>query len=70
MKEIDQTKLAFLINDCFAGIEKSTVGDIYLRDASGEIKRTPEGCPYVNMPAMSVLTTVLQTAIIRGALDA
>ena len=58
-------KLACLINDTYDALERSKIGAPYLRDANGNVIKTPEGCPWCNMASMQVFTTALQAQIIK-----
>ena len=58
-------KLAFLVNDTFDAIERSKIGDIYLKDAEGKLLKTPEGCPISNAAAVQIFNACLQTQIVR-----
>lgn len=59
-------KLALLINDTWNAVERSSVGNIYLRRDDGTLITTSEGCPYSNQGAMQVFTIALQAQIMKA----
>ncbi len=65
---MNPTKLAFLINDVFDAVERSKVGNIYLKREDGSLITTPEGCPYANQAAIGVFQTLLQSTIMKEAI--
>ena len=62
---MNPAKLAILINDTFDAIERSKLGNIYLKKEDGTLHTTAEGCPYSNTAAMQVFTVILQSRIIH-----
>lgn len=62
---MNPTKLSLLINDTFDAVERSKVGNIYLRKEDGSLVTTSEGCPYSNQAAMQVFTVALQSQLMK-----
>ena len=66
---MNSTKLAIIINDTFDAVERSKVGNIYLRKEDGSLLTTTEGCPWCNQAAMGVFQSILHSVIIKEALN-
>ena len=62
------TKLTFLINDLFESVERSKLGNIYLKDKDGNVIMTSEGCPYSNIAAVQILSTLIQSKLMQDAI--
>ena len=58
-QEMNASQIAFIINDCLEGVERSKIGSVFVLDEQGAIKKDMHGNPYVNTLAVSTFMNVL-----------
>lgn len=66
---MNHVKLALLINDIFDSVERSKLGNIYLKDNEGNVIKTPEGCPYANIAAVTIMQSIIQAELIKEKIN-
>lgn len=67
-KNRSSQQIAFIINECLEGVEKSNIGSIYVKDHEGNIKRDSMGIPLCQMVNTQVFLTVLNHELLNGGL--
>lgn len=56
---MNTAQIALIINDCLDGVERSKVGEVFIKDENGNIRRDQFGSPICSIVAFNVFMTVL-----------
>lgn len=54
------SQVAYIINECIDGVEKSNVGGLFLKDMDGNIIKDGNGAPVCSILGYNTFITVLQ----------
>lgn len=52
-------EIAFIINDCLEGVERSNVGGVFIKDADGKVTKDAYGSPIYSQAGFQVFMNVL-----------
>ena len=58
-QKMNASQIAFIINDCWEGVERSKAGPILLADKEGNIVKDQFGLPVYSLMAFQVFMNVL-----------
>ncbi len=56
---MNAAQIAFVINECFEGVERSKIGDVFVKDAEGKVLRDNYGSPIFTTMGSQTFLTVL-----------